>query len=218
MNINVTLEAIRRAQILDAAIRTIAEQGADSVTLENIAKAAGLSKGGIIHYFANKELLFREAFSQFFDRIFRRSKETMDQFENPLDRILAFEWLFDRTDPEIELGYPLLFDCMVRVVRDPAYRSLFHDWVDGWVTLLTDALNEGVQRGVINVSDIDATARTISAIYHGIATRWYLDPESHSNEWALRSFRLAITALLSDQLVGQPTGISLQKGVTNANL
>jgi AcrR family transcriptional regulator len=41
------LEAIRKAQILDAALQTIAANGHANVTMNDICKAAGLSKGGL---------------------------------------------------------------------------------------------------------------------------------------------------------------------------
>lgn len=193
-----TIEEIRRSQILDAALNTIAQLGAEKVTLDDIARAAGLSKGGLVHYFANKELLFKEAFREFFDRVFDRSKQTMAQFEDPRDKLLSFSWLFDRSDPDLVIGYPLMFDCMVRAVRDVDYRKLFHEWVENWVALLTRALEQGVAAGSLSVSDPDAVARAISAVYHGVAVRWYLDPDGHSKEWAVDSFHQAIYGLLDN--------------------
>jgi len=38
------LEAIRKAQILEAALATIAENGCANVTMDDICKEAGLSK------------------------------------------------------------------------------------------------------------------------------------------------------------------------------
>jgi len=57
-----------------------------------------------------------------------------------------------------------------------------------------------VQSGQLDLLDSDSMARTISAIYHGIAIRWYLDPESHSSEWAIESFQKAISGLLTPYL------------------
>lgn len=200
MSTNITLESIRKPQILEAAIRTIAHHGAHKVTLDDIAREAGLSKGGVTHYYSNKELLFREAFRAFFERIFRRGKETMDSHDDPLEKLLSFGWLYDADDPEIAVGYPLLYDCMVRAAREEDYRSLFHEWVENWVVLLKQAIVEGVKAGRFRVNDPEETARTISAMYHGVATRWYLDRESHTTEWARKSFKLSITRLLANEV------------------
>ena len=50
----------RPNQILQAALEVFDEQGLAGARLEDIAKRAGVSKGTIYLYFANKEELFRE--------------------------------------------------------------------------------------------------------------------------------------------------------------
>jgi AcrR family transcriptional regulator len=197
---NITLETIRKPQIIEATIRKISDVGFSNVTMEDIAREAGLSKGGIAHYFSSKESLFKEAFRAFFDRIFRRGRETMDQFNDPLDKLLSFVWLYDRDDPDLYTGYPLHFDCMALAARDREYRGIFHEWVDNWIALLSEALEQGVSSGKYIIDDIEELARTISAIYHGIALRWFLDSESHSSEWAVESLNGAITHLMSDYI------------------
>jgi AcrR family transcriptional regulator len=49
-----------REQLLQAAITIILERGANNLTLENVAKNANLSKGGLLHHFPNKESLLLE--------------------------------------------------------------------------------------------------------------------------------------------------------------
>ncbi len=190
------LEAIRKAQILDAALLTIAENGCANVTMADICKAAGLSKGGLAHYYNSKKDLFYAVFEEFNDRIFERSRETMAQWDDPMDKILSFDWLYDREDPDAILGYPILFDFLSMAIHDDKYKKMYHDWVNKWVVLLDDALKQGILSGLFPDLDTENTARTISSIYNGIATRWYLDPEFHSTEWAVDAFKRAITGLL----------------------
>ncbi len=46
-----------REKLLQAAALVILERGANSLTLENVAAAAKISKGGLLHHFPNKEAL-----------------------------------------------------------------------------------------------------------------------------------------------------------------
>ncbi len=46
-----------RKTILEAASRVTAQSGALNLTLENVAKEAGVSKGGLLYHFPNKEAL-----------------------------------------------------------------------------------------------------------------------------------------------------------------
>jgi len=199
MGANSLLESIRKPQIVEAALRTIAERGFQNVTLDDVARAAGLSKGGLVHYFPSKDALIKEAVVDFYGRIFERGRETRDRFDTPLDKVLSFTWLYDWDDPDVAVGYRLLFDFMALASQDDDYRRLFHDWVEGWVELLSEAIEAGVADGLFNVDDVGRAARTVSAIYQGIATRWYLDRETHSSEWAVDSLRRAVTFLLTNK-------------------
>ena len=194
------LEAIRKAQILEAALSMIATRGHANVTMDDIAKAAGLSKGGLAHYYKSKSVLFKSAFTFFFDSIFERSKATMAAIDDPMDQLLSFDWLYNLDDPVLNIGYPILFDVMSIAAHDPDYRRIFHDWINNWVVLLRGAIEDGLVSGIFRGLDPEATARTISAIYQGTATRWYLDMESHSTEWAVSSFRQAIRGIMQPYL------------------
>ncbi len=46
-----------RSKILDAFVRILIEQGERAATLEAVASAAGVSKGGLLYHFASKEAL-----------------------------------------------------------------------------------------------------------------------------------------------------------------
>ncbi len=89
MSTNTDLEALRRPQIVQAALLAISELGIANVTMDDIARAAGLSKGGVAHYFSGKDALCKEAFREFFSRIFQRSRETMDAAA-PAGKLLSF--------------------------------------------------------------------------------------------------------------------------------
>jgi AcrR family transcriptional regulator len=195
------LEVIRRAQILEAGVKTLAARGCSNVKMDDICRAAGMSKGGVAHYFKSKNELFITICRDFFAKIFTRSEERMAELDDPLEKILSFDWLYNAEDPEVNIGYPILFDFMSQAVHNPEYRSAFTEWLDNWTALLDDALKEGVKRGQFHSFTTDEAARNISAIYQGIAIRWYMDPESHPTEWALDSYRKAIMGLLSEYII-----------------
>ena len=197
------LEAIRKTQIIEAGMQAIARRGCANVTMDDICKAAGLSKGGLAHYYRSKNELFKAVFTAFFEHIFQRGRETMALYDDPLDKLLSFDWLYDVDNPDMGTGYPLLFDFMAIAVHDNAYRDIFHSWIGSWVSLLSGALQEGIDQGTFRGLDPLDTARTISAIYQGVATRWFLDPRSHSREWAVVSFQKAICGLLAPHMTGR---------------
>lgn len=197
MATNQVLEKIRRNQILEAATIMISANGTANVTMEEVAKAAELSKGGVAYYFSSKNELFMAAYRAYFDSIFERGRTTMALFDDPLDKVLSYGWLYSDDEPRLkETGYPMVFDGMAMAVRDPEYRRLFTEWVDSWIELLKSALDEGVEQGRFEVEDTDKAARAISSIYHGFAIRWYLDPESHPTKWVRAACSQAIKRYL----------------------
>lgn len=60
------IEAARRAQIIQAALETIAEFGFGGASLARMAQRAGISKGVIGYYFPSKDDLVRSALEHFY--------------------------------------------------------------------------------------------------------------------------------------------------------
>jgi AcrR family transcriptional regulator len=191
------LEIIRRNQILTAAIKIIGTYGYADVTMADIAKEAGLSKGGLAHYFSSKDDLFKEAFKAYYDQIIKLFKDGMDKSPDPMEKILGFGLpLFIRETPDVSFAHKIVYDFMSLAAHDPEYQALFSTWINIWVDLKKQAVDDGISAGLFIPHDSDVTARTISAIFHGIYMRWYLDPDHHTVAWAEKSFTEAIMAYL----------------------
>ncbi len=58
-------EESAREPILEAAIRVASRDGLLSMTLDNVAREAGVSKGGLIYHFASKDELVRSLIAHF---------------------------------------------------------------------------------------------------------------------------------------------------------
>jgi AcrR family transcriptional regulator len=67
----------RPREILDAALRVFAEKGYRCARLEQVAEAAGVTKGTVYHYFAGKEDVLRQAVAQAHERLFGRLEEML---------------------------------------------------------------------------------------------------------------------------------------------
>ncbi|WP_102142103.1 TetR/AcrR family transcriptional regulator [Mycobacterium hubeiense] len=71
-----------RTLLLDAAEEVFAEKGFIPATLDDIAKAAGYSKGAIYKYFATKEDLFLAASDRYWRRYFDNFAEVMSSADH----------------------------------------------------------------------------------------------------------------------------------------
>jgi TetR/AcrR family transcriptional regulator, transcriptional repressor for nem operon len=80
-----------RTRLLDAAMQVIRAQGYSATTVDDICRAAGLSKGAFFHHFKSKEDLALAAaahFSQMAERLFRAAPYR--QLADPVDRLLGY--------------------------------------------------------------------------------------------------------------------------------
>jgi AcrR family transcriptional regulator len=57
-----------RQQLLAAAAQTVIEKGAHAITLDGVAKQAGVSKGGLLHHFPSKQALLDALFQDLLAR------------------------------------------------------------------------------------------------------------------------------------------------------
>ena len=196
------IEEIRKKHIIESAMLAIANTGVANITMRDLARAAGLSNGGLAHYYPSKEALFKDTFKEFYRRIFLRAKEEETKIQDPMEKLLGYGAFFDVTEPALQVGYPLIFDCMSIAVHNDEYKEIFSEWLGNWVQLLRKAIIEGVEQKMFKENiDPDVVARTISSIYLGISIRWYLARDANPTEWAMAAYKEAIVNLMAPYIL-----------------
>ena len=68
----IDIGTIRREQIVDAAVSIIAEQGIQHLSLSEIEKKAGMSRGQLTYYFRAKEDILVAAFDRLIEMMSER--------------------------------------------------------------------------------------------------------------------------------------------------
>lgn len=146
----------RPAELMEAALRVFAERGYRSARLDDVAAAAGVTKGTLYHYFANKEELLRRALEHYQDRAFGRVTQVLHAAPASApaaDRIRAvLEELFAGTDP-MRAEVVLVLQAAAQEVPD-----VYRDWlrrgpVKGW-RLLARLIEAGQEAGELR-ADVD---------------------------------------------------------------
>jgi AcrR family transcriptional regulator len=67
----------RREEILEAASQVVRAQGVAHLTLEGVAQEAGVSKGGLLYHFSNKEALITGMLDLYLERFEAQVAQTM---------------------------------------------------------------------------------------------------------------------------------------------
>jgi AcrR family transcriptional regulator len=96
------VEGTRRA-VMDAARAAFGAKGYAQASVDEIAAAAGVTKGAVYHHFAGKEALFKAVHAEVEADAMRRTARADDPSARPIDRIVAQlkGYLDAALDPEI---------------------------------------------------------------------------------------------------------------------
>ena len=79
----------RREELIKATYFEVAEKGYSAVTLQDIAKRAGVSKGSTLYYFATKEDLFLGALEWIIEEVHARIHKAIASADDPVAKMKA---------------------------------------------------------------------------------------------------------------------------------
>lgn len=80
----------RRAEILDAFTRAVAERGYDGTNFGDLAAELGISKGTIVHHFGTKDRMLRELHEGYMRRRLAEVRVVWARLARPAERLAAF--------------------------------------------------------------------------------------------------------------------------------
>ena len=106
---------IRKQEIIDVAMQVFAENGYETTTMKDIAKAADVVPGLCYHYFKNKHELYETAVTQYarecsepFVILFNRTDLSLDEITTKLEKVIKqeeenykYKKFFDKSGNEI---------------------------------------------------------------------------------------------------------------------
>ncbi len=80
----------RRAEILDAFTRAVADRGYDGTNFGDLATELGISKGTIVHHFGTKDRMLRELHENYMRRRLAEVQLVWSRLARPAERLAAF--------------------------------------------------------------------------------------------------------------------------------
>src|SRR5713101_1902675 len=89
----IDIASIRRDQIVEAAVAVIAEQGLHNLSLSEIEKRAGMSRGQLTYYFPTKEAILLAVFDRLLQLMYQRLGQPEGPAENPACAPGGWEWV-----------------------------------------------------------------------------------------------------------------------------
>ena len=122
-------ELIRRT-LLDGAARLAVERGLGAITVQAVAEAAGVTKGGLFHHFPNKQALVEAVIADLLERLDAEIDTSIGRDTEPrgsFTRAYVAAAFADR-----ERGNASPWTALsVSMLAEPGLRCLWAAWLDG---------------------------------------------------------------------------------------
>lgn len=119
-----------RARLIECAARLIVDDGLSALTLENVAREAAVSKGGLLHHYPGKNALIDGLFEEVVDWFDSQVEDVLEPGETTPAR---FSKAYLRVVAAIDMSVPeerRLAVLMLMLSSDPHYCARWNQWVE----------------------------------------------------------------------------------------
>jgi TetR/AcrR family transcriptional regulator, cholesterol catabolism regulator len=131
-------------KILSASTELFRQYGFKAVTMDDIARRAGISKKTLYQHFANKHEVVNETVVWYKCKISDQCQAIIDESDNPIDAMLRSQQLMDQTYKQMN---PLAVLEMQRFFPE-AYKTFRDKLQDVDVTMIKNNILEGIAQGL----------------------------------------------------------------------
>ena len=170
-----------KQKILDVAMQVFSTYGYEGASIRAIAKAAGISIGGVYLYFRNKEELYLNLIKDRIEEQVLTTKEAVSYAGSPEDGL--------RTFLSLHLEYGVKNKELILInIREHGYafgREIKRKFLRSQIELLMKVLDEGTAARVFRACNTEEAARIIMATLRGVVLSIALEGESAITERGL---------------------------------
>lgn len=167
----------QRARFAEAAIRLIARDGFEGVTMRAVASEARLSYGSLFHYFDSKDDLLMHAVRHLTSQQTRRVNEYTTRYTGlkALQHLLCDDALVEEADRDEAIVW-IAF--LYRAALQESFAEMHAELIDGWVARFRHLLREALEAGEIREGlDIGMEAMALWVHSAGIGQQGLLHPK-----------------------------------------
>jgi AcrR family transcriptional regulator len=164
-------EAARRAQVLEAARRCIVALGYERVTVRDVAAAAGVSTGTVVHYFGDKDSVLEAALLdevQSTGLALRAALEGAQSARERLERLVAASL---PASDEVRDEWRLWLTFWGEATRNERLRAVSERQHRRWTRFLARIIAAGIAAGEFAPVDPPTTATQLAAVIDGLAVQ-----------------------------------------------
>ena len=184
--------AVTRARVLKAALSVFSAKGYAAATLDDVAKAAKVTRGAIYWHFKGKADLYNTLVDEFSARgaaVVQEAVAAGGTLIDILRRVFISQCALIEDDKEARAVMEL---ALFKTSLDPELKAGRKKQIDAGNALIAgiaDAMRMGINQGILR-DDIDPTdmARAFIAFENGAIQMWLASPKSFSLKKSAQSF------------------------------
>ena len=180
----------KRKRLIDHAIELFINHGIISVTMDELAKTAGMSKKTVYQFFANKGILVEAVVDQLIEQSKNIISSNTGASHDPVQELVLQQGLFKHL---IALRY-LFNDMMLK--RYPRAMKAFHEFKINHLKMIIESnLSDGIAMGLYRTGlDVPATA----AIYISVTDFYLFNNTVRSAADIFEALQLFINGIITD--------------------
>ena len=161
-------------EITQAAIDVFLEKGYENTTMDAIAKKAGISKGGLYHYFPSKEMVLifaNEKISQKVQEIMTAASKCSSVKEGILYYIENYicYWLENPKETAF------LFLSIAKMMENPDLLKYYQQYTSNYMAFFEGAFTLGIKMGEFKEHNVRTSAITLMAALDGVLSYMLFD-------------------------------------------
>jgi TetR/AcrR family acrAB operon transcriptional repressor len=173
--------AATRNRILDTAERVFSERGVARTSLDDIAQAAGVTRGAIYWHFNNKADLFSAMLARVTlpleEAVARMREEALADPLAAVKHCMLTALLKTATDPQCRRVFEVVCHKCEYVDEMTVVRDRYVEMRGRCLGRIERGLRDAVRMGVLPAAvDPKLTAVTLHALVDGLISNWLLDP------------------------------------------
>ncbi len=150
---------LRREEIFEAAVNCFNKNGYHDTSIDDIASAAGISKGGIYHHFKSKKDLFIDLFHMKINSYYKRVTAHIQDKEDVAARL---QYMVTQSEEIFDENREILKFCLeffAMGTRDPEIRKEVTIFYKNTVKAISWMIKEGTDAGSLKKLDSQGVAR-----------------------------------------------------------
>lgn len=187
------VSAERIPLILNSAIKVFSKKGFEAARMEDIAKTAKLSVGGVYWYYKSKEEIIIAIMEQLIDKDVKDLRVLLEAEGSVRARLEAYISLSIEAAQEY---IPITYELYSLAHRNAKVKNHIRAFLQTYHSVLEQFIQQGIDRKEFKSVNAREAALTLASLYEGTLELTMLDPERvDAKKTLLSSFKLLMNGL-----------------------